>query len=445
MNISIKTIALLLISTVWSHLAASQSTSNSDGVWTDGSANIWNQAVSTNWTTVNVGHVITRASGWDVKGTFNVNSGGDLTINGDMTVTGGSTLTISGTLRITGTVTLNSNLIINPGGQLIIDTDINVVNSNYLNVGTGVASPPHADMIVKGDLNSVSSGDIIVNQNGRLAVYGDVTSSTSGGSFISLNDGGQMYIGGDLIFPGGSDAVVNNNTGGGIGLYIDGTVSVSGDGSSIGGSEAIGGYASSSYLLSTEGGGDEDFYDFLETSEDSPLPVELLSFNVAKSGKDVLITWVTGSEIDNEFFTVEKSINGKDFSAIAHIDGHGTTSDINSYSLVDINKNGELTYYRLSQTDYDKKTEILGLKVLSHAGLKKEVSFYPNPVPYLKVITFDEVVPERVTVFNQTGQLVFDQKVTQFQLRLPANLESGVYLLNAYFGDNFFSKRLIIK
>lgn len=436
-------IALALFFT--SSLAFGQAT-NANGVWADGNGAIWagGSAPGTGWTTININNTVTRASGWNVSGTLNVNASSSLTISGNVTVTGGSTLNVYGTLRITGNVTLNSNLRVFPGGLIIVDNSVNVVSSNYLTIGTNVAAPPNADMIIKGNLNSISSGDITVNQNGRLAVYGDLTASTGGGSFITINNGGQAYIGGDLIFPGGGDAVNNNNTGGSIGLYIDGVVSVTGGGSSVGGEEAQGGYASSDYLLNTEGGGDNDFYGFLEAAEGSPLPVELLYFTVASKKNYVEINWSTATEINNDYFTIEKSLDGSDFIKVLNIEGSGNSSDPNAYQVMDDQISSKLIYYRLSQTDYDGSVSYLGLKSINMT-LPSKLSFYPSIVPVGGEITFDAVVPSEVSVYNNAGQLVMTQTMANNKLAFTNTLKSGVYIIQSTLGDQIFSNRIILK
>ncbi|MCC6383878.1 MAG: T9SS type A sorting domain-containing protein [Bacteroidia bacterium] len=95
----------------------------------------------------------------------------------------------------------------------------------------------------------------------------------------------------------------------------------------------------------------------------SPLPVALLSFEVACENDMPVLKWVTASERDNDYFTVLKSDNGKDFKILGKVEGQGTTSVSHSYYFIDKTKSNRLTYYKLAQTDFDGKSsdfEVIG-------------------------------------------------------------------------------------
>jgi ice-binding like protein len=51
------------------------------------------------------------------------------------------------------------------------------------------------------------------------------------------------------------------------------------------------------------------------------LPIELLSFSAGKVGEDVQLNWVTASEINNNYFTVERSVNGASFEEVVQVQG----------------------------------------------------------------------------------------------------------------------------
>ena len=72
------------------------------------------------------------------------------------------------------------------------------------------------------------------------------------------------------------------------------------------------------------------------------------------------LTWTTSSEINNDYFLVERSINGIDFETAQKVKGKGTSSDENQYSFLDINKKNGRAFYRLVQIDYD------GIATFSH-------------------------------------------------------------------------------
>jgi hypothetical protein len=94
------------------------------------------------------------------------------------------------------------------------------------------------------------------------------------------------------------------------------------------------------------------------------LPIELISFEgITKNGYNHLF-WKTASESNNDYFTIEKTQDGINFTPIANINGAGNSNMVLNYDYIDYNIINTITYYRLKQTDYDGKYEysnIIGL------------------------------------------------------------------------------------
>lgn len=85
------------------------------------------------------------------------------------------------------------------------------------------------------------------------------------------------------------------------------------------------------------------------------LPIELITFNGEKQGSNNELNWVTATEINNDYFTVENSIDGINFTNIGVINGAGNSILQKDYHLHDYNVKNEINYYRLKQTDFDGK------------------------------------------------------------------------------------------
>jgi len=85
----------------------------------------------------------------------------------------------------------------------------------------------------------------------------------------------------------------------------------------------------------------------------SPLPVELLSFDAAVKEKHVLLSWITASETDNDFFTIERTKDGVNFETVAVVDGAGNSTQQLRYGIPDPAPHSGISYYRLRQTDFD--------------------------------------------------------------------------------------------
>lgn len=86
----------------------------------------------------------------------------------------------------------------------------------------------------------------------------------------------------------------------------------------------------------------------------SILPIELTRFNAERDGDYVNLTWITATERNNDYFTVEQSENGFDFVVVGYMNGAGNSSTPLAYKLIDSSPTiDKISYYRLKQTDYD--------------------------------------------------------------------------------------------
>ncbi len=104
----------------------------------------------------------------------------------------------------------------------------------------------------------------------------------------------------------------------------------------------------------------------------TPLPIELLSFTATKSLDNNKILWSTGVEINNDYFSVERSKDVETWISIHQADGTNTMN-VRSYSFVDHNTT-ESYYYRLKQIDYDGTVSYSDIKFVNREnGNESEV------------------------------------------------------------------------
>ncbi len=149
--------------------------------------------------------------------------------------------------------------------------------------------------------------------------------------------------------------------------------------------------------------------------QDQPLPVELLSFR-AKGHKDkvVVCDWSTASEKNNDYFTVERSLDGKTFEYVGKVKGSGTTNETRNYTFTDGNPYRGVSYYRLRQTDFDNRTEVFNVVAVDLSLPSTPVDVYPVPASNEVVFKVDGAVSlENATlyVFDMTGRKILTQKV----------------------------------
>ncbi|MFN3556576.1 MAG: T9SS type A sorting domain-containing protein [Bacteroidales bacterium] len=120
-----------------------------------------------------------------------------------------------------------------------------------------------------------------------------------------------------------------------------------------------------------------------QSAEVSVLPIELLSFTGKAQQDAILLEWVTASEINNHFFTLERSFNGRDFHIVAVVASqaeYGFSNQNLYYSNLDLQPREGMNYYRLKQTDFDGSYEyskVIG--VLYQQQQQVSFSLFPNP------------------------------------------------------------------
>jgi hypothetical protein len=84
-----------------------------------------------------------------------------------------------------------------------------------------------------------------------------------------------------------------------------------------------------------------------------PLPIELISFNGYPVKNYNVLKWITATEINNDYFTLEKSSNGLNWDIVTKLKGAGNSTSSLSYEYKDYDVSTQINYYRLKQTDYN--------------------------------------------------------------------------------------------
>ena len=123
------------------------------------------------------------------------------------------------------------------------------------------------------------------------------------------------------------------------------------------------------------------FSSFTGSDIDNLLPVHLIDFHGEVVDDQVLLTWKTASEVNNDHFLIERSEDGSTWNTLGKVTGSGTTNTITAYSFRDKTPLNGRGYYRLKQIDFDSKYEYSDVITIENAihdiGI---VTLYPNPV-----------------------------------------------------------------
>ena len=116
------------------------------------------------------------------------------------------------------------------------------------------------------------------------------------------------------------------------------------------------------------------------SSIQSPLPIKLLAFGANNEKEVVDLIWSTASETNNDFFTLERGIDGNNFLSIGNVDGAGNSNIVLSYLFVDKKPLDGLSYYRLKQTDFDGKTSYSDIVAVRRSG-EHQLIIEAGPIP----------------------------------------------------------------
>jgi len=139
----------------------------------------------------------------------------------------------------------------------------------------------------------------------------------------------------------------------------------------------------------------------------TPLPVELILFTAVPVSQKVKVSWQTASEINNDYFLVERSNNGINWQPVAKLAGAGNSSTMQFYTMDDEDPYSGVSYYRLKQTDYDGKYTYSGIAAVQFGSYPQDITLFPNPaVEQLDIFLKDEASNIIVDIYNATGQKV---------------------------------------
>ena len=180
---------------------------------------------------------------------------------------------------------------------------------------------------------------------------------------------------------------------------------------------------------------------FTRAPSDEPLPVTLVRFEARRVDNVAELRWTTATELNNAFFLVERSADGRRFEPLGQVPAAGTgTSSGHTYRYVDTRAlpaagNG-LTYYRLRQQDLDGQQQYSAVVVLSGPAAPLQVSVWPNPIEAGQQLRLQ--VPAdwnkpglQVTIrsLSSAKAVLTAPLAATGQLQLPAGIASGVYLV----------------
>lgn len=322
---------------------------------------------------------------WSVSNAYAGPGDAETTLTGEVKITGGYVVntnhTISGTgtsVTITGDLTVNKELKIKNNSLLIVKGDLILNDDAKLKINEGGDAGEGATVVVQGNLiiNGISHPtEVFANNKAILIVKGNLNlNGTNTENKIKAEKAASITIMGKVSGTGKIELMGNQNQKGYISilggfeseqennitikidhikqvvnddnednlLYISGAGAMNIDGYNVN----ISNQESTAYTASIN--------NIATANAAGLLPIELTSFTATATESGYTFNWVTASEKENDYFTLEYSINGVDFSEIDYVHGAGTTSETSEYEYRwNDAPNFEMIYFRLKQTDYN--------------------------------------------------------------------------------------------
>jgi hypothetical protein len=164
------------------------------------------------------------------------------------------------------------------------------------------------------------------------------------------------------------------------------------------------------------------------------LPIELLSFTAESKDSHVQLNWITTSEINNDYFNVERSVDGVNYTSIRRMNSLGNSTQTLHYSAIDDSPVAGMSYYRLKQTDIDGKTGYSDIESVNCNHSKNLIlKIYPNPFSLQTTLrTNASMKNSRLVIYNSFGRVVRQiENISGQEYTLDReNLLSGLYFIS---------------
>ncbi len=168
------------------------------------------------------------------------------------------------------------------------------------------------------------------------------------------------------------------------------------------------------------------------------LPVTWLEFIVSNYNEYVELTWKTANEENSNYFAVEHSTDGRDFTRIGQVDAAGFSNKLLEYGFIHQNPVPGINYYRIVEYDNDGEVSVSVIRSISH-NKNSLINAYPNPFDKTFIVEFSNgnETDHILQLTNVLGRIVTTIKVKPGvnRVTLGRALTSGLYLLQVDGGE----------
>ncbi|HNW69531.1 MAG TPA: T9SS type A sorting domain-containing protein [Bacteroidales bacterium] len=186
----------------------------------------------------------------------------------------------------------------------------------------------------------------------------------------------------------------------------------------------------------------------------NPLPISLLSFNAVCENNKVDITWSTATETNNDFFTIQRSVDASDWEFVKSIPGGGNSNSTLYYSATDTDPLNGTSYYRLKQTDYNGQSEVFSpvSVICGEEKAGQSISYYPNPFTSEVVVDLHNIMYKNamIKIYDLLGKEVYRMNLNSYESETQKlimdlhSLSGGIYSVE-FISDDFSNTSKIVK
>ncbi len=166
------------------------------------------------------------------------------------------------------------------------------------------------------------------------------------------------------------------------------------------------------------------------------LPVSLSSFTAKKMEKSILLGWETETEINNDYFAVERSTDGRDFEQLTEVSGNGNSTGQITYDFEDRNPESAINYYRLRQVDYDGTEAFSEIITVNFTDIRLDLNLYPTLAREEVNLDLTNFANEDVVikVLDGAGRIVLNKAINGREILTldleSLNLSEGMYYVH---------------
>lgn len=185
---------------------------------------------------------------------------------------------------------------------------------------------------------------------------------------------------------------------------------------------------------------------FITIHYSAPLPVDLKYFDAKLNDDVVNVSWTTECEINNDYFSIHKSNDGKIFKEIAKVDGAGNSSQTRHYSFIDNTPYRGKNFYRLAQTDFDGTVTYTKMAGVDYNPYEPGINVYPNPAKDNFTVSIDDKENYSIEIIEASGKLKTVKKEISRQAKIDCHdFDNGTFLIKIHSGERTYLRRVTIK